>query len=314
MKLLQRKQIDFLLLSALMGLAMGLWATNLGSAGEVIKWKDKEGNVHYSDSEGEVPVEYREKIERKEYKIKEQQKSSTPWTPPWKNNDSQEFGGGSGQAPGTLKSFVVPYRAFEGTARRIIVNVRFNGSVTAPMLLDTGAPGVLITEKLARKIGVFDNDTGKLKIRSGGIGGSIPAILTIIDKIEVGEGSVEFVPVQVTSKSMSRAFEGLVGMDFMANYKMSLDNQRHLLIFQELPKSQSRPGGHDETWWRSWFYEFSRMRTGWKQYSEQLKSSGSRGSEGASFAEDQHREADRLLSKLDSYAAQNSVPMSWRRY
>ena len=40
-----------------------------------------------------------------------------------------------------LKRYEVSYKAYEGMARRIIIPVRFNDSVTAPMVLDTGATG-----------------------------------------------------------------------------------------------------------------------------------------------------------------------------
>jgi len=282
--------------------------------GEVIKWTDAEGNVHYSDSEAEVPAKYRDQIERKVYKFDKQKETTRKWMSPWNQGNGNGLAPPEGYQQGEkLKRFAVPYRAFEGTARRIIVDVTFNGSVTAPMLLDTGAPGVTISEALANRIGVFEGDTGKLKVRAGGLGGSVPAILTIIDKLEVGEGVSEFVPVQVTH-SISRAFEGLVGMDFMANFQLSIDNRRHLLLFQEMPESDNRPGGHDEHWWRALFYDFARMRTGWGKYMEHLKSANSRGSDKLKFAESQYNEADKLLRKLDSYAAKNRVPMNWRRY
>ncbi|MDH5639414.1 MAG: aspartyl protease family protein, partial [Nitrospinota bacterium] len=275
---------------------------------EVIKWTDAEGNLHYSDSVAEVPAKYRSQIERKVYKFDKQKETAKKWTPPWKQGNSARMAPPAGYEQGQqLKRFSVPYRAFEGTARRIIIDVTFNGSVTAPMLLDTGAPGVVISEALANRIGVFDGDTGKLRIRTGGIGGSTPAILTIIDRLEVGEGVSEFVPVKVTH-SLSRAFEGLVGMDFMANFQMTIDNRRHLLLFQEMPESDDRPGGHDEHWWRALFYNFARMRAGWGNYMGHLKSANSRGSDKLKFAESQYSEADKLLRKLDSYAAKNSVP------
>ena len=41
--------------------------------------------------------------------------------------------------------YEIPFEAYEGAAKRIIISVTFNDSVTAPMMLDTGAPGMLIS-------------------------------------------------------------------------------------------------------------------------------------------------------------------------
>ncbi|MDH4183772.1 MAG: aspartyl protease family protein [Nitrospinota bacterium] len=285
------------------------------SAGEVIKWTDKEGNTHFADSMADVPPEYQKKVEKKEYKNKSQKPKTGASTAPW-NSGSGQMDNRQDSFPQEqqLKSFAVPYRAFAGGSRRIIISVTFNGSVTAPMLLDTGAPGVVLSMRLAEKIGVLDGDNGKLLVKAGGIGGTVPAILSVVDKIQVGDGVSEFVPVTITPQSISSAFEGLVGMDFMANYQMGIDHRRSILYFQELPNSEERPGGHDEIWWRSQFYEFSQRRASWKDFAERAKSSTERGNEYAELAEKQYREADRLLRKLDDFAASNSVPMKWRQY
>ncbi len=57
-----------------------------------------------------------------------------------------------GETP-KLSPYVIPFIAYEGTARRIIISVTFNDSVTAPMVLDTGATGMLISSKLAKNLG-----------------------------------------------------------------------------------------------------------------------------------------------------------------
>jgi len=116
----------------------------------------------------------------------------------------------------SLKVFTVPYQPLEGSARRIIVPVTLNGSVTARMALDTGAPGMVISERLAQRLGVFERDDEKLIISASGIGGTVPAILTIVDTARIGQVEDRFIPTQVTSLP-DMAFEGLIGMDFRPN-------------------------------------------------------------------------------------------------
>jgi hypothetical protein len=218
----------------------------------------------------------------------------------------------------SLKKIEVPYTAFEGTARRVIIPVQLNGTVTARMALDTGSPGMIIFDRLANRLGIFEKDDGKLLTYSAGIGGQTPSILTIVDSVQVGRAEDRFIPTAVT-QSLTDAFDGLIGMDFMANYAIRIDTARRVVVFEELPDRQSMPGGHDEIWWRSNFRNFAVMRSQWQQFRESLNKvtmerDPKKLDEIKRFADRQYREADRLFSKLNNYAATNSVPMHWRHY
>jgi hypothetical protein len=79
------------------------------------------------------------------------------------------------------------------------------------------------------------------------------------------------------------------------------------------------PGGHDELWWRGNFRNFASMRAAWKQFRESLNKIPMDGdpkklAEIKRFADRQYREADKLFTKLNSYAISHSVPMQWREY
>jgi hypothetical protein len=229
-----------------------------------------------------------------------------------------------------IKRYEVSYKAYEGMARRIIISVKFNDSVTAPMVLDTGATGMHISVNLAEKLGLFEKDEGNLFESTSGIGGTIPAILTIIDKIQVDELEEHFVPTKV-SRSFSDEFEGLVGMDFMANFSIQIDTKKHVVAFEEHPINQVTPGGHDEEWWRTNFHQFAVKREEWKKLRREIfdlkdvsktamtVKTGRRTKivtvgELREFADRQYKEADKLLKKLDGYAIDHAVPMEWREY
>ncbi len=285
---------------------------NSSSAGQVYKWVDDKGDAHFSDSLSGVPAKYRDQVETKEYKKRTRStvRSKT-------GGDVTPYGAAEapGSEAGELRRFEVPYKPYQGTARRIIIPVTFNGSVTAPMMLDTGAPEMLITPALAEKIGLFSKNDGMLFTRAGGVGGSIPAIFTIIDTIAVGGARSEFVPTTI-APIFSGPFHGLVGMDFMANYSINIDTRRHVVVFEELPPRANMPAGHDEAWWRINFYNMARMRTGWKKHLGRLKDTGgwSGNEKLKNSAQRQYREANKLFRKLENYASHNSVPMHWRKY
>ena len=278
----------------------------------VYRFVDDQGQAHYVDSPGLVPLKYRSQIEEKVYR----KPDASTVAPQLETEGASSLSAAAEESGGGLKRFEIPYQPYEGGARRIILPVTFNNSVTAPMLLDTGAPGILISGELAERLGLFDRDVGLLFTRTGGIGGSVPAMLTIIDTVEVGGARAEFLPTTIT-ESISGAFEGLVGMDFMANYDINIDTRRHVLVLQQQPPRSDMPGGHDEAWWRINYHNFAALRNGWKNYLEKLKKNDTKDSSHQKLidaAESQLPEAEKLFRKLDSYAARHSAPMSWRRY
>lgn len=279
----------------------------LSKAGELYKWVDEKG-VHFTDSLSRVPPKYRNQVET--LKLKKEAK-------PDEKSDPQDKNTAAPDEPPTveLKRFEVPYKAFEGTSRRIIIPVTFNKSITVPMLLDTGAPGMLISPNLADQLGLFDKQDGILLTSAGGIGGEVPAILTIIDTVSVSGASARFIPTTIAPMFAGDS-EGLVGMDFMVNYNISIDTRKNVVTFEKLPSQSDMPGGHDETWWRYNFRNFSSMRTAWKNYLDKLKRVSlktSRTKRLITFAEWQYNEANKLHSKLEQYATWNSVPTHWRR-
>jgi hypothetical protein len=224
------------------------------------------------------------------------------------------------------KKYEVPYVAYEGLAGRVIVDVTFNGSVTAPMALDTGSPSLVISNELAERLGLLDEGSNRIETFARGIGGAVPAILTIVDTVNIGGAEDHFVPTTVTP-SISTAFEGLIGMDFMSKYSMQIDTVRHILVFQEVEATASMPAGHSERWWRTNFRLFASVRSQWKDFHETVKrryndlDGGSHSvSESEilknmqSFADGQVRAADNLFHKLHNYAAEHAVPMHWRQY
>lgn len=210
----------------------------------------------------------------------------------------------------------VPYTAFEGGALRVIIPVQLNGSITANMVLDTGSPGMVIFDRLAKRLGIYDKDDAKLLTSAAGIGGNTPSILTIIESVQVGRAEDKFIPTNIVT-SLSDSFDGLIGMDFMANYAIRIDTARHVVVFEELPDRETMAGGHDEIWWRGNFRNFAARRAEWKQFMASLntqKMHPERLEILKQFADRQYREADRLFTKLNNYAITNSVPMHWRQY
>lgn len=273
------------------------------AAQNLYKWKDENGVLHIATSLEDVPQRYRDQVST----LEAEPASETPSEPAGETPPAEE----PEEPPveeAELNRFEVPYEN-EGTARRVIIPVTFNDSVTAPMALDTGSPGMVISFVLAAKLGLFSRDGGTLVTEAAGIGGEVPAILTIIDSVSVEGARDDFIPTTVTF-GLSAQFDGLIGMDFLANYTISIDTKKQVVVFEEAPPDPSSRGGHDEGWWRQTFADFRSMRDRWRERFESARNRTD--GRATAFVEFQAREAERLLQQLDIYASENAVPRHWR--
>jgi predicted aspartyl protease len=273
--------------------------------GQIYRWVDSEGTIHMTEDPSAIPPQFKAQM-RALASTNESGIRTLPPPYPASMNPEQSHDG--------LKRFEVSYQGFEGASRRIIVPVTFNESVTANLLVDTGAPGLMISPQLAEKLGILEEQDTALKITAGGIGGSIPAMLAVVDSIRIGEATAEFLPATITPIP-SDAFEGLIGMDFLSNYRISIDSARSVIAFDEMPARQDRPGGHDEIWWRSNFRIIEQSKSEWRQYLASLEKTNTPSNETESLkklAESQYAAAEKLHNRLEKFAGDNAVPNSWR--
>jgi hypothetical protein len=175
------------------------------------------------------------------------------------------------------------------------------------MLIDTGAPDVMISPKVAKRLGLFGNDEGLVMTAAGGIGGKVPVVRTFLDTVQVGGAKDTFIPATIT-ESISESFEGLIGMVFMSKYSFKIDSAKKMVIFEEVQPDSRAPGGRNERWWRSQFKELRALHDAWEEYSSRKDLDD----QDRAFARSQVNEAEKLLSKLDRHASLYSVPHPWR--
>ena len=292
------------------------WLGAAGFPADFYTWTDERGTVHFSDSLSGVPPRYRDQVLGGRFDAPPQQDETPrrPGRPALKGAETD---------PDGVRQYTLPYRAAEGNARRIIIDVIFNGRVTAPMIFDTGAFETIIFPSLAQKLGLLAQAQPKLQVSAGGIGGSAPAVRTIIGSMAVGELKSDFVPIKVT-QALSTAFDGIIGLDFIADYHIRIDPQKQVVHFREVPPDSPRYGGHDERWWRRYFAEFRRHYTDWERFKTNLvrylesapplyRSEIAAVRRMIAYAARQSGEAERLLDRLHRYASRNGVPIHWRR-
>jgi hypothetical protein len=283
---------------------------------DIYEWTDEKGVKHFSNTEARVPEQYRNKSNSVEFKGNYNVVSEPDYNY-YENTDEiintfQE----------TEQVYKIPFIAYEGGARRIIVPVTINSTVTAQLAIDTGSPGMIISEGLAKKLGLYENDSGMLMSVASGIGGQVAVMRTIIDKVQMGGATENFVPAIITS-SMSNAFEGLIGMDFMANYSISIDNVNNFIILQQNPVGSDLPAGHSKNWWRRSFAEFRTYQKEWQRIKDLINDWERKSRLNIDMTDNdvkklknlaiwQYQESSKLLQRLERYAQQNNVPQNWR--
>lgn len=133
------------------------------------------------------------------------------------------IGPGSGNAPSSGGGKItIPVNA---RGSHVIVPVTFNGTVTAPMYLDTGAGQTMISKKLASELRLFRSGSD---IRVG-IGGAVAVSTAQLESVRVGEAEVANMKVSIHDFARAPGVEGLLGFDFLRYFHVALDSQKQQL-------------------------------------------------------------------------------------
>ncbi len=285
------------------------------SGSKIYKWRDAQGKLHFSDSAVNVPAEILNDAS-KEYRPDPSKVTLVPSVST--DFDKKENWVISRKFRGDDIS--IPYVSREGSASRVIINVKFNDSVTAPILVDTGSPGLVITSKLANRLGLLDEAGSNLMVLISGLGGRQNAVRTIVNKISLGGIAEEFIPAHIVS-NMSEAYDGLIGMDVLSGYRLTIDPANKRLIANAVASTRDLPAGRDKVWWQARYREFRYYRDFWTQQVNLVGESDSPYARMApgkrermrKFIVQQQDEAQNLFGRLESFARWNNVPRHWRR-
>ncbi len=112
------------------------------------------------------------------------------------------------------------------------LDVKFNGT-TGHLLLDTGAAGILIDQKLAEKAGL--THVVESSVRGIGDKGSVGSYIGHVDKIQVGDIKFEDCNVQVIDQSSVINTDGLIGAVEFSRFLVDLDMPNRKMNLSQLP-------------------------------------------------------------------------------
>ena len=267
--------------------------------GEMYKWVDKKGTVHFTDDLSKVPVEFRSDAESrkmpKEVSAPAKEEKSTSIPAPQKSSEPIGF-----EIPIKIKGEVAVAEAI------------LNGQEKHEFIVDTGASFTNINWKMAEDLGItIDDNTPFLPVVTASDVVLNP--LVTVKSMRLEKAVVENVDVLIND--FPRDIGGLVGNSFLYKFRVVLDpiNGKMTLFPLQGEPSPDRPGGYGKDYWMSRFNFYhtilerlNKMKTSYEKrdlHSEKLKLN--RVNNAIKYFENQ-------LSEFDRKASFASVPRNWR--
>ena len=116
-------------------------------------------------------------------------------------------------------------------SRHMAVQVKINGKGPFRLIFDTGAPAIIINNKIAKEAGVLSKDTKKPPFAMFGAMGQFP-----LKSLEVGDVKVEDASAMIvdhpTVEALSQLLgpiDGIVGFPFFARFRTTIDYQAKVM-------------------------------------------------------------------------------------
>jgi clan AA aspartic protease (TIGR02281 family) len=209
--------------------------------GEIYTWTDARGGIHATRDLLEVPVGH-----RREARLRAAG-SAPSRLQTFESNRPARQAEGLGAASAALMvpsagSLRIPFQR-QGTL--MVVDVLLNGHVRAPFLVDTGASGISIPERVVRELGIrIDADTPRLPVQTAA--GVISEPVIALESLQVGEARVDHLDALVNS-SMD---VGLLGGSFFNNFVYEVDAVAQQIT---LRSNDGVRGGLTSSQWRQRF-------------------------------------------------------------
>jgi clan AA aspartic protease (TIGR02281 family) len=267
------------------------------SYGEMYKWVDEKGTVHFTDDLSTIPEKNREGAETR----KPPKETSTP-KPQEKSQPSLPEN--ISEPEGVTVDLV---RSGEVSFTEVVLNER----IKQHFIVDTGASFTVISREAARELGVtIDESTPFIPIATAS--SVILNPLVTLRSIRVGEAEVENVDVLVHDLPGSSA--GLLGNSFLSKFKVVLDpvNGKMTLYSLQGTPSPDRPGGYGRGFWASQFRLYTRVLDELNRMKRRYEGRGGSSSE-LVRVNNAIRYFENQLSELERRASFAGVPRNWRQ-
>jgi clan AA aspartic protease (TIGR02281 family) len=204
--------------------------------GEIYRWTDAQGRIHFTEHIERVPPEQRNAAREHANETKGPERVHT-------------YSGSPSDGPTAPSPVRRAHREIEipftkiGSLMRI--DARVDDAIPVPFLIDTGASGISIPETYVRKLGIqIRPDTPRVEVTTAN--GVVKRALISLRSVEIGSARVE----DLTATVDPGLEYGLLGGTFFNNYIYRVDAARSVIAL--VPNDQIR-GGLGEAQWRERF-------------------------------------------------------------
>ncbi len=212
------------------------------SGAEIYRWKDGSGKMHYSTNPPSQRVKGKIEVKRNNrwsvYTGKESSESSKmPATNPIRYTTSSPKMSQSHRRPRGDET-IVPYNKHNAV---IIVDATINRSVTESFAIDTGATYTVISPQIAKALHLRPTSTSP-QVTLQTANGTIQVPLVNLDSVTIGNLETPNVTAAVHDVDDSSAIAGLLGLNFLNRFQMTVDSTKHQLIFKSVQSSSEYQG------------------------------------------------------------------------
>ncbi len=178
-------------------------------AAEYYRWVDDSGVLHITDNLHNVPPKQRGNVNRVQAQENPRVAEPEIKLPP--------------------KKASIP---LEKHGQVAIIQATLNNKRSAKFVVDTGASYTLISNALARELAIDVGPNPKtLPFQTAN--GLIQAPVTTLESITVGGMEIRNLPAAVHDALVDPQVAGLLGLNFLSNFRMDIDTQKGMLFLEK---------------------------------------------------------------------------------